>query len=76
VGDYERGRKSGNAGRRRLGTDSGFEEEQPEVKIVAMSAAFVTDVLRAARALGAHISLVKPISKETILQSIGQVSKA
>jgi len=53
-----------------------LRKEQPEVKIVAMSGAFGTDVLRAARALGAHISLVKPVSKETILQTIGQLSKA
>jgi len=53
-----------------------LRKEQPEVKIVAMSGAFGTDVLRAARALGAHISLVKPVSTETILQSICQLSKA
>ena len=52
-----------------------LRKEQPEVKIVAMSGAFGTDVLRAARALGAHISLVKPLSRETILQSIDQLSK-
>ena len=52
-----------------------LKKEQPDVKIVAMSGAFGTDVLRAARALGAHISLVKPLSKETILQSIDQLSR-
>ena len=52
-----------------------LRKDQPDVKIVAMSGAFGTDVLRAARALGAHISLVKPLSKETILRSIDQLSK-
>ena len=52
-----------------------LRKDQPDVKIVAMSGAFGTDVLRAARALGAHISLVKPLSKETLLQSIDQLSK-
>jgi len=53
-----------------------LKRDQPNVKIVAMSGAFGTDVLKAARTLGAHISLVKPVSKETILQSISQLSKA
>jgi len=52
-----------------------LKKEQPAVKIVAMSGAFGTDVLRVARALGADISLVKPLSKETLLQSIDQLSK-
>ena len=52
-----------------------LKKEQPNVKIVAMSGAFGTDVLRAAGALGAHISLVKPLSKETILQSIDRLSR-
>lgn len=52
-----------------------LRKEQPEVKIVAMSGAFGTDVLRAASALGAHISLVKPLSREMLLQSIDQLSK-
>ena len=52
-----------------------LRREQPAVKIVAMSGAFGTDVLRAARALGAHIGLVKPLSEETILRSIEQLSK-
>jgi CheY-like chemotaxis protein len=52
-----------------------LRKEQPGVKIVAMSGAFGTDVLRAARALGAHISLIKPLSRETILQSIDQLSR-
>ena len=52
-----------------------LRREQPDVKIVAMSGAFGTDVLRVARALGAHISLVKPVSRETILQSIDQLSR-
>jgi CheY-like chemotaxis protein len=53
-----------------------LRKDQPDVKIVAISGAFGGDVLRAARALGADISLVKPISKETILQSIDQLSKS
>lgn len=53
-----------------------LKKEQPNVKIVAMSGAFGTDVLRAAGALGARISLVKPVSRETILQSIDQLSRA
>jgi CheY-like chemotaxis protein len=52
-----------------------LRREQPSVKIVAMSGAFGTDVLRAARALGAHMSLIKPLSRETILQSIDQLSR-
>ncbi len=51
-----------------------LRKQQPDVKIVAMSGAFGSDVLRAAQALGAHISLVKPVSRETILQSIDQLS--
>jgi signal transduction histidine kinase/DNA-binding response OmpR family regulator len=51
-----------------------LRKQQPDVKIVAMSGAFGSDVLRAAQALGAHISLVKPVSRETILQSIVQLS--
>ena len=53
-----------------------LRKDQPGVKIVAISGAFGGDVLRAARALGADISLVKPISKETMLQSIDQLSKS
>ena len=51
-----------------------LRREQRDVKIVAMSGAFGTDVLRVARALGADISLVKPVSRETILHSIDQLS--
>lgn len=51
-----------------------LRREQPDVKIVAMSGAFGTDVLRAAQALGADLSLVKPLSKEILLQSIEQLS--
>jgi DNA-binding response OmpR family regulator len=53
-----------------------LSKEQPGVKIVAMSGAFGTDLLRVAGALGAHISLVKPVSGETILQSIDKLSRA
>ena len=52
-----------------------LKKRQPDLKIVAMSGAFGSEVLRAARALGAHISLIKPISKETILQSMDQLSR-
>ena len=52
-----------------------LKKHQPSVKIVAMSGAFGTDVLRAARALGAHMSLIKPLSRETILQSIDRLSR-
>ena len=52
-----------------------LKKEQPNVKIVAMSGAFGTDVLRAAGALGAHVSLAKPLSKETILRCIEELSK-
>ena len=51
-----------------------LKKARPNVKIVAMSGAFGTDVLRAAGALGAHISLVKPVSAETILRSIDRLS--
>jgi CheY-like chemotaxis protein len=53
-----------------------LRKEQPGVKIVAMSGAFGADVLRVAGALGAHISLAKPVSTETILQSIDKLSRA
>jgi two-component system, cell cycle sensor histidine kinase and response regulator CckA len=52
-----------------------LRKRQPDLKIVAMSGAFGSDVLRAAQALGAHISLVKPVSKEMILKSIDQLSQ-
>jgi two-component system response regulator (stage 0 sporulation protein F) len=52
-----------------------LKKKQPDVKIVAMSGAFGTEVLRAAGALGAHLSLAKPLSKETILRCIDQLSK-
>jgi DNA-binding NarL/FixJ family response regulator len=52
-----------------------LRKQQPDLKIVAMSGAFGSDVLRAAQALGAHISLVKPVSKEMILKSIDQLSQ-
>ena len=53
-----------------------LRKEQPDVKIVVMSGAFGTDVLKVARALGAHASLVKPLSREMILQSIDQLSQS
>jgi CheY-like chemotaxis protein len=53
-----------------------LKKEQPDVKIVAMSGAFGTEVLRVARALGAHATLIKPLSREMILQSIDQLSQS
>ena len=52
-----------------------LKKKQPNIKIVAMSGAFGTDVLKVAGALGANFSLVKPLSKETILSCIDELSK-
>ena len=52
-----------------------LKKEQPELKIVAMSGAFEPAVLKAARYFGAHASLTKPLSADTILRCIEELSQ-
>jgi len=47
-----------------------LRREYPELKIIAMSGAFGSDLLTAARALGANATLSKPISQATLLRAI------
>jgi len=47
-----------------------LRKEHPGVRIIAMSGAFGNDMLAIARALGADATLTKPLSPETLLQSI------
>jgi two-component system cell cycle sensor histidine kinase/response regulator CckA len=50
-----------------------LQKEQPQIKIVAMSGAFEPAVLKAARYLGAHATLPKPLSLDGLLQCIGEL---
>jgi len=47
-----------------------LRKEYPRVRIIAMSGAFGNDMLAVARALGADATLTKPLSPETLLQTI------
>jgi signal transduction histidine kinase/DNA-binding response OmpR family regulator len=47
-----------------------LRKEHPGVRIIAMSGTFGNDMLAIARALGADATLTKPLSPETLLQSI------
>jgi len=47
-----------------------LRREYPELKIIAMSGAFGSDLLTAARALGANATLAKPISQASLLRAI------
>ena len=47
-----------------------LRKENSEIKIIAMSGTFGTDILTIARALGADATLAKPVSPATLLKSI------
>jgi DNA-binding NarL/FixJ family response regulator len=50
-----------------------LQKEQPRIKIVAMSGAFEPAVLKAARYLGAHATLTKPLSLDELLHCISEL---
>ncbi len=47
-----------------------LRKDYPQLKIIAISGTFGTDILNAARALGADATLRKPLSQEDLLSSI------
>jgi CheY-like chemotaxis protein len=47
-----------------------IRQDYPQIKIIAMSGAFGGDYLRIAAYLGAHSTLAKPISLETLLETV------
>jgi two-component system cell cycle sensor histidine kinase/response regulator CckA len=51
-----------------------LRKDRPDLKVVAMSGTFEPSLLKAARLLGAHASLVKPVSTEEILRCIKKLS--
>jgi two-component system cell cycle sensor histidine kinase/response regulator CckA len=50
-----------------------LQKEQPQIKIVAMSGAFEPAVLKAARYLGAHATLTKPLCLDELLRCIAEL---
>lgn len=50
-----------------------LRSEQPELKIIALSGAFGGTYLRAAVKLGASATLLKPISRDTLLSTVREV---
>ena len=47
-----------------------IRKDHRDLKIIAMSGMFGPSVLRAAEILGAHTALTKPLTAETVLDSI------
>lgn len=57
-----------------LGLIRALRKEHPHLQILAISGAFSPDVLTDAKLLGAHTALRKPVTKETVLQCVGNLS--
>jgi DNA-binding NarL/FixJ family response regulator len=50
-----------------------LSRDHPEVKVIAMSGAFGGDYLQIAGFMGAHMTLVKPIRVQTVLNAVQDV---
>jgi PAS domain S-box-containing protein len=58
-----------------LGMIRGLRKAHSNVKIIAISGAFGPDILADAKLLGANAALTKPMTAETVLQCVGDLSR-